>query len=156
MIKNVWKLLPLLIFLEVINNSAYSQNYMQINLTDTSAINIPIYQIERLKFEDINDVPENSYTLSDKLIINDNHPNPFYESTSIDFEIQIAGSVLIKLFNINGLSVKYFDCGNLDAGKHSIQWDRTDQSGNIVPVGVYFYEIRFGSVIKFKNMIYLR
>ena len=35
--------------------------------------------------------------------------------------------------------------GELNAGTYNIQWNGTDQGGNMLPSGLYFYELEAGN-----------
>ena len=67
-----------------------------------------------------------------------NAPNPFNPRTEIQFALPQSGKVEIRIFDLAGRLVRNFDLGSTEAGRHSITWDGTDQSGHGVVSGVYF------------------
>jgi len=42
------------------------------------------------------------------------------------------------------------------AGEHEITWDATDDFGNKVGSGTYFYQIQAGEKVQTRRMIYLK
>ena len=44
----------------------------------------------------------------------------------------------------------------LSAGKHSVVWDGTDEKGNKVPSGVYFYKLSCDGYYVAKKMLLIR
>jgi hypothetical protein len=66
-----------------------------------------------------------------------NHPNPFNSATEIKFTANISGKVIAGIYNVKGQLVKTLVDADLNAGSHSLAWDGTDDSGKILPSGVY-------------------
>lgn len=97
------------------------------------------------------DATTNCYTLGTNnppMIWNSNYadeivyPNPFSKDTKIEFEVANSESIHIVLYNENGQLIKDLINGNyLANGKFQVLWDGTDNSGNSVADGVYFYKI---------------
>jgi hypothetical protein len=71
-----------------------------------------------------------------------NFPNPFNPSTNIKFSLIEIEDVSIRVYNILGKEIKLLLDKNLPAGEYTIQWDGKDDKGNIVPVGVYFIQMK--------------
>jgi hypothetical protein len=70
-----------------------------------------------------------------------NTPNPLNKKTRIDFDLPAAGPAAITIFDKAGRQVKRIETGDLDAGRHSVDWQRDDARGIAVPAGAYFYEL---------------
>ena len=85
-----------------------------------------------------------------------NFPNPFNPETWIPYQLQEDGEVAIRIFDMKGELVREFDLGLKSAGLHTsrdtaVHWDGTNNAGETVASGVYFYSINagdFGSVKK--------
>ncbi|MCD6182665.1 MAG: hypothetical protein J7K89_09830 [Candidatus Cloacimonetes bacterium] len=45
---------------------------------------------------------------------------------------------------------------NLDAGTHSYQWNGTNDEGQTVPSGIYFYKAQVGTVSHTRKMIMMK
>jgi len=85
-----------------------------------------------------------------------NYPNPFNPSTTIAFEINHSGRVIIDIYNIKGQRVKEVVSGSFSAGKHSVVWNGDDASGHPVGSGVYFYRMTTGEYSAVRKMLLLK
>ncbi len=79
-----------------------------------------------------------------------NQPNPFSEQTTIDFDLDKAGSVNLSVFNIEGKEV-YQQNTFYTEGKHSIQLDKQ----LAVSSGVLYYRLETGSFSETRKMVKL-
>ncbi len=70
-----------------------------------------------------------------------NYPNPFNPTTIIEFSIQNDSKINLSIFNIKGQKIKTLFNNEIDKGNHSISWNGTDDSGNSVSSGVYYYKL---------------
>lgn len=72
-----------------------------------------------------------------------NAPNPFapkLENTSFAFEITQQAVIDIKVYSLNLEMVRHVFSGTLNSGYHdTLSWDGRDESGDIVPNGVYIF-----------------
>ncbi len=84
--------------------------------------------------------------------INQNFPNPFNPTTTIDFELKKSGFVRLKVFNIKGQLVDTLVNEEINTGKHSVVWKAKGFSS-----GQYFYQISIdGKTIQAKKAIVLK
>ncbi len=74
-----------------------------------------------------------------------NFPNPFNANTQIQFALPKSGHVKLEVFNVLGQKVKTLVDEELTAGYKQVTWDGTDQRGDQVSSGIYFYRVRMGS-----------
>jgi hypothetical protein len=70
-----------------------------------------------------------------------NYPNPFNPSTVIYYTLPTATDVNLVVYNTIGQKVKTLVATSQTAGQHSVEWDGTDETGNTVSSGVYFYKL---------------
>ena len=70
----------------------------------------------------------------------ENVPNPFNPSTKIRFELPAAGDYEIVIFDTAGRRVKALR-GQGVAGANSVRWDGRDAAGHAVASGVYPYQL---------------
>ncbi len=94
-------------------------------------------------------VPEN-YSLSQ------NYPNPFNPATQIKFSIPEASRVNLQIFDITGKEIRTLVNKNFEAGNYSTEWDGRNNSGEVVPSGVYFYRIMADNFVEAKKAILLK
>ena len=85
-----------------------------------------------------------------------NYPNPFNPETNISFSLKKDSSVELTIFNIKGEKVKKLVSDYLNKGNHSYKWNGTDNYGNSVSSGVYFYKISTESKSEVKKMLLLK
>lgn len=90
-----------------------------------------------------------------------NYPNPFspqvsLSGTKINYSLPTSAPVSIKILNLLGQTVYIFDEREQSPGNHSIIWNGNDSFGNILPNGIYFYQVRAGSEIRIGKMTLLR
>ncbi|ROL62345.1 PKD domain-containing protein, partial [Bacteroidetes/Chlorobi group bacterium ChocPot_Mid] len=84
----------------------------------------------------IKEMMENSFELFQ------NYPNPLRHSTTINFTLNYSSQVTLRVFNVLGEEVKTFFNGQKhDAGHYFVSWDGRDNTGRLLPAGVYYYEL---------------
>jgi photosystem II stability/assembly factor-like uncharacterized protein len=87
-----------------------------------------------------------------------NYPNPFNPETWIPFELREAANVSIGIYNPGGELVRELDVGHREPGYHvsrgaSAHWDGRNRAGESVSSGLYFYELRAGTVRQTRRMV---
>jgi hypothetical protein len=85
-----------------------------------------------------------------------NYPNPFNPSTKISFALPEAAAVSLKIYDIAGQLVQSLVDGVMEAGRHQVVWDGTNQHGVKVASGVYFYQLRAGEFKQVRKMSLVR
>jgi len=81
-----------------------------------------------------------------------NYPNPFNPSTTISFSINTENTELV-IYNLKGQRIREFSVSN---DQSSIVWNGTDQTGESVSSGIYFYKLRVGTYVHTKKMILMK
>ncbi len=71
-----------------------------------------------------------------------NFPNPFNPVTNIGFRMSDVGFAALDIYDITGQLVKTLVSENRAPGKYTVQWDGTNQFGQHVSSGVYFYRLQ--------------
>ena len=71
-----------------------------------------------------------------------NYPNPFNPETTISFNLtaENAEDAKIEIYNIKGQKIRAFNC-HPELVEGSVVWNGTDENGNTVPSGMYFYRL---------------
>jgi hypothetical protein len=75
-------------------------------------------------------------------------PNPFNPSTQIQFTLKTAAPVKLQIFNVNGQLVRTLIDNDLPPGAHHRTWRGTNQDGQQVSSGTYFYRLQVGGLAK--------
>lgn len=91
-----------------------------------------------------------------QLLLGNNYPNPFSDKTIIEFELPEAGDVILTIFDTQGREVNTLIEKAYEAGKHQVKWTGTDQRGNLLPSGTYFYRLQSQGFIQVRKMAILR
>jgi hypothetical protein len=85
-----------------------------------------------------------------------NYPNPFNPTTTVEFLLSRSGQVKIEIYNILGQKVRTLVDENLKAGHKAVDWDGSDDSGQEVASGIYFYRIETAEFSQSKKMLLLK
>lgn len=94
--------------------------------------------------------------LPNELILEQNFPNPFSTSTTIQIQLPKTSHVAVKIYNTLGKEVRQLINTNLNVGHHRMVWDGTDNYGNKVSSGLYMYQLRTDSHTLARTMSILR
>ena len=99
---------------------------------------------------------ENIVDLPQELILEANYPNPFNPTTHINYTLPENTPVKLKIYNLKGELVKILVEENQSAGRYTISWNGTDIQDNIVPSGIYTYQLSTNSLTLNRRMILLK
>ncbi len=77
-----------------------------------------------------------------------NHPNPFNETTSINIELNKSGQVIFEVTDLSGKIIYFNELGNLSSGNHQVNFSVDDFNS-----GIYYYSIKLGDQKITKKMI---
>ena len=99
--------------------------------------------------------------LPDHDLLRQNYPNPFNPETWIPFQISREAPVRIEIYGTSGQIVRTLDLGHRSAGVYvsrgrAAYWDGTNNFGERVSSGVYFYTIRAGDYHAVKRMVLMK
>jgi len=83
--------------------------------------------------------------------LKNSHPNPFNATTTITYDVPLAGIVTLDVFNLMGQKVAILVDGKVEAGQHSVTWDAENYSS-----GIYFYKLTAGGKTFNKRMTLLK
>lgn len=75
---------------------------------------------------------------SDELL----YPNPTARDVQIVFSLAQPERLIFSVFNENGRLVRRLLDGNrMESGSYALYWDSSDQYGNRLPAGIYYYHV---------------
>jgi hypothetical protein len=83
--------------------------------------------------------------------ISQNFPNPFNSTTTIRYELERDGNVIVRLYNILGQEVRTLVNEFKEAGVYYVDFESTNLSS-----GVYFYSLIAGDFVEARRMIILK
>lgn len=80
--------------------------------------------------------------LPQKVHLSGNFPNPFNNATRIDFELSVEADVHLGVFNLLGQEIRTLVSQPLSRGSHVAIWNGRNQTGAMVPSGVYLCRLQ--------------
>jgi hypothetical protein len=89
-------------------------------------------------------------------LLNQNYPNPFNPVTSISYQVQLSGDVNLNIYDILGNRVKTLIDEPKVIGDYEVRWDGTNQLGERLSSGQYFYQLKVGDFVSTKKMVLLK
>ncbi|MBR58360.1 MAG: hypothetical protein CMH54_10105 [Myxococcales bacterium] len=94
--------------------------------------------------------------LAREYALQQNFPNPFNPSTTIQYSLPQAGSMSLKVYDMAGQMVRHLVDQHQVAGSHQVVWDGLDKAGAPTANGVYIYELRAGEFRALRKMLLLK
>lgn len=85
-----------------------------------------------------------------------NYPNPFNPQTQIEFSLAKPSKVSLVIYNLLGQTVITLLDKTLPPGKHVINWNGGDESGQKVASGIYFYRLQAGEYNEIRKMVIVK
>jgi hypothetical protein len=92
-----------------------------------------------------------SNNLPIKYSLEQNHPNPFNPTTTINYSLPSEGNVTLKIYDIQGNEVITLVNETKVAGYYNVVFNASNLSS-----GLYFYSIRSGDFLSTKKMLLLK
>lgn len=87
-------------------------------------------------------------------LLNQNSPNPFNLRTSISYSLPMAGRIKLTTYDLLGRRVRTLVDTYQAPGHKSLDWDATDDEGDAVASGIYFYRLEVESVTGMTHMVH--
>ncbi|HEX9653181.1 MAG TPA: M6 family metalloprotease domain-containing protein [bacterium] len=92
--------------------------------------------------------------------LSQNYPNPFNPSTTIQYSIPSVESegvhINLSVYNLKGELVRVLFSESRLPGDYTLSWDGTNDQGDGVASGVYYYRMQTGSFLKSRKMLVIR
>jgi len=150
----------------VTNQSAKVGDVLEVSFSDPNGkfgvdsirytVNESDIQLGRIALGDLVAYPIPSHT---ELL--QNWPNPFNPETWIPFKLKEASDVAITIYDINGRTVRTLELGQVPAGIYQTKskaayWDGTNDVGEHVASGIYFYRLQTDNFSALRKMAILK
>jgi len=101
-------------------------------------------------------VVANQSLLPEAFSLSQNYPNPFNPQTVIKYTLPKDCHVELTIYNTLGQKVKTLVNQYQSAGYKMVHWNSTNDKGNEVGSGIYFYKIKAGRYTDVKKMMVLK
>ncbi len=141
-------------FVEGHGTTTEKQTYQYTDQIDDVQSTSIKYRLKQIDFD-------GSYEYSDEVLVDvplplefalhQNFPNPFNNSTVINYSISQEGIVSLTVYNIIGEEVTELVNDLKQTGNYKVSFDATS-----LPSGIYFYKLQAGSFIETKKMVLLK
>lgn len=82
-----------------------------------------------------------------------NFPNPFSNSTNIQYAIKNKGFCSLKIYNIEGKLVKILVNKKQEPGNYNVKWNGRNSDGNKLTNGIYLYQLNLDNYQITKSLI---
>ena len=97
----------------------------------------------------------------DKTTLLSNYPNPFNPETWIPYHLALDADVTVTIYNLQGEIIRHMDLGLQEADYYvdksrAAYWDGTNDDGESVASGVYFYKLDAGEFTASKRMVVVK
>jgi len=95
-------------------------------------------------------------SLPENFTLSQNYPNPFNPVTHFSLDLANETHVTFVIYNIAGQKVRTLVDEVMSAGSHTLVWDGTNEDGQALSSGVYFYRVTAGNETVTKKMTLLK
>jgi len=144
-----------------VDESGIMEEILGINLDITANIfqitdsDVADYYV--LKADEITVNVENGGSiLPESLSVEAIYPNPFNPQTHIQFGIKEAGSISIRVYDLQGKLIDDLFNGYLDQGKHNVVWNAENTNGKSISSGTYLIKISDGNSTVSRHLTLLK
>ncbi|GAB5408384.1 MAG: hypothetical protein BalsKO_07490 [Balneolaceae bacterium] len=106
---------------------------------------------EYLQFTYMQTISIESDESAKTFLLSQNYPNPFNPSTTINYSLNSAQEVSLKVFNILGKEVAELAAGFQSSGEYSMSFNASN-----LPSGIYYYTLKTSDFTETKSMTLLK
>ncbi len=85
-----------------------------------------------------------------------NYPNPFNPSTMIQYNLKEPKHVTISVYSQSGQLVRTLVNARESAGPHSVVWNGSNESGELVASGIYYCQMKVDGFSQIRKMTLLK
>lgn len=95
--------------------------------------------------------PQSLYLIPSEMQLYQNYPNPFNPLTRIQYSVNSTQNVMLKVYDLLGKEVATLVNEEKPTGEYKVEF-----SGEGLPSGIYFSQLKAGSFVETKKMILLK
>ncbi len=107
-------------------------------------------------FVELTAVRANEDVIPAEFALGNNYPNPFNPETTINFSLNKAEAVTLRIYNATGQLVRTLVNERMQAGEWKINFNGLDSYGRSLSSGVYFYQLQSATQQITKKMVLLK
>lgn len=129
------------------------QNNLDINDTKEASDHLPlVFDISLNNSVGISDDKINPININ----FISNFPNPFNQTTNIEYHLKKDSFVNIRIFDLKGTNIKLLLNVEQPFGYHRLSWNGASDNGDNLPTGIYFLTIQADDFKAIKKMVLLK
>jgi len=130
---------------------------LEVSYTDGHGNVCPVYKLTGIPVTPTDAQQENSPPRLPTPYIRSSYPNPFNPSVTIEYELPRRMRVSLTIYDAAGRRVcSLVENETVEAGRHSIAWDGSSDTGGRVASGVYFLRLHTPEGTSAAKMILIR
>ena len=131
--------------------------YQRLRMISRFSADKLIYLTDKLRESITSGLPKYEDYSADSMLPNgfalsQNYPNPFNPETQIDYALPMGIKVNLEIYDLLGQRVRTLVDGYQEAGNKTVIWDGSDETGQKVSSGIYFYKMQAGDFVETKKM----
>ena len=88
--------------------------------------------------------------------LSQNYPNPFNPETTIHYDLAKTGAVRLSIYALTGQLIRILVDKESSAGRYSVTWDGTDDTGRGVASGLYLCRMEAGEFSTVRKLVLVR
>ena len=112
------------------------------------------YKLKQMNYDgtfEYSHIVEVEIPLVNESLLSQNFPNPFNPSTRIQYSLNSTQKITLKVYDVLGNEIATLVNEEKPSGEYEVEFN-----GNNLPSGVYFYQLKAGSLIETKKMVLLK
>jgi len=83
------------------------------------------------------------------------HPNPFSNSTAINYYLSEVSDISLRIFDMRGEEIRTLVNERQSLGEKSVKWDATNGQGQKVSPGIYCFTLQIGRQVETGKLIFV-
>jgi hypothetical protein len=119
-------------------------------------LNPGINQYHKIEESSGTAVASQKVVLPVKIALMQNFPNPFNPETRISYQLPNNANVLLEVFNLSGQRIVTLVNKLQNVGTHSVKWTGKNQLNELMPSGMYIYQLKSVDLVLTRKMLFIQ
>lgn len=134
------------------NEGSYASNEIAINWNAPLVFVAGYFNGEKK----VSSVEKSGSLIPGNIYLEQNFPNPFNGRTTISYTVNFPQNIMLKVFDVLGSLVSSRNLGLQMPGMHAYNWEASDENGNSLTSGIYFYLLKGEQTSITKKLVLLK